>query len=101
MRVTVNIDCTPEEARAFMGLPDVRPMQEALMGELEDRLRSNLQAMNPDIMMKTWLPASLQGAEQLQKMFWAQVQQMMTGVVDTTNSMINFTEKSGSDRIAS
>ena len=23
MKVTVNIDCTPEEARRFMGLPDV------------------------------------------------------------------------------
>jgi uncharacterized protein DUF6489 len=47
MKVTVNIDCTPEEARAFLGLPDVRPMQERLMRELEERLAANIRAMDP------------------------------------------------------
>ncbi|HKX21918.1 MAG TPA: DUF6489 family protein [Rhizorhapis sp.] len=26
MNVSVNIDCTPEEARTFLGLPDVSPI---------------------------------------------------------------------------
>ena len=26
MKITVDVDCTPEEARAFLGLPDVKPM---------------------------------------------------------------------------
>ena len=30
MKVNVEIDCTPEEARAFFGLPDVAPLQEKL-----------------------------------------------------------------------
>ncbi len=29
MKITVDIDCTPEEARAFFGLPNVQPMQDA------------------------------------------------------------------------
>jgi len=28
MKITLDIDCTPEELRSFFGLPDVRPMQE-------------------------------------------------------------------------
>jgi hypothetical protein len=28
MKVTVNVDCTPEEARAFLGLPDVSPVHD-------------------------------------------------------------------------
>ena len=28
MKITVNVDCTPEEARAFLGLPDVSPIQD-------------------------------------------------------------------------
>lgn len=28
MKVTVNVECTPEEARAFLGLPDVTPIQD-------------------------------------------------------------------------
>lgn len=73
MKVTINIDCTPEEARAFFGLPDVRPMQEALMAEVQKRMEENIRAMNPEQMLKTWLPASLEGLEQMQKMFWGQM----------------------------
>jgi len=73
MKVKIDIDCTPEEARAFMGLPDVRPMQESMMKEIEDRMRANLQAMDPETMFKTWLPAGIQSWEQMQRMFWSQM----------------------------
>ena len=33
MKVTVEVDCTPEEGRQFLGLPDVGPMQQAAMEE--------------------------------------------------------------------
>ncbi len=94
MKVTVNVECSPEEARAFLGLPDVAPMQQALMKELEDRLRSNIQAMTPDSMIKTWLPASLQNVEQAQKIFWSQIQQTMNGLATTTsNAMMSFADR--------
>ncbi|MGE3624266.1 MAG: DUF6489 family protein [Bdellovibrionales bacterium] len=83
MKIKAEIECTPEEARAFMGLPDIRPMQEALMQDLETRLRANIQAMDPESILKTWLPAGIQGAEQFQKMFWAQMQQGMAGLTGT------------------
>lgn len=73
MKITIDIDCTPEEARTFLGLPDVKPMQEAMMREIEQRMTANLNAMDPESIMKTWLPAGIQGMEQLQKMFWSQL----------------------------
>ena len=72
MKFTVNVDCTPEEARAFMGLPDVKPMQEALMREIQSRMEQNMSAMDPETLFKTWLPMSVQGMEQVQKLFWGQ-----------------------------
>ena len=72
MKFTVDVDCTPEEARAFLGLPDVKPMQDALMRQIQERMTASLHAMEPEAMLKTWLPAGVQGMEQLQKMFWAQ-----------------------------
>jgi hypothetical protein len=93
MKVNVEVDCSPEEARAFLGLPDVQPMQEVLMKELEQRLRANLQAMDPEVMARTWLPAGIQGIEQLQKMFWSQVQQTLAGVASATTGMVNLTER--------
>lgn len=77
MKITIDIDCTPEEARHFLGLPDVKPMQDAMMREIQDRMRANLNAMDPDTMLKTWLPAGIQGMEQLQKMFWSQMSAAM------------------------
>ncbi len=32
MKFTVNVECSPEEARRFMGLPDVTPINEQLVG---------------------------------------------------------------------
>lgn len=73
MKITIDIDCTPEEARTFLGLPDVKPMQEAMMRDIQQRVSANLNAMDPESIMKTWLPAGIQGMEQLQKMFWSQL----------------------------
>ncbi len=72
MKVTVNIDCTPEEARTFFGLPDVQPMQKAMMQDIEDRMKANLAAMDPETMLNTLLPQGIQNWEQLQKAFWVQ-----------------------------
>ena len=72
MKFKVDIECTPEEARVFFGLPDVKPLQEALLPEVEERLRATLKAMDPEGMLKTWLPATLKGFEQLQEMFLSQ-----------------------------
>ncbi len=38
MKITMNVECTPDEARAFLGLPDVKPMQEQLMQEVQERM---------------------------------------------------------------
>jgi hypothetical protein len=73
MKVTMNVECTPEEARTFFGLPDVQPMQEHLLREMQERLSANLKAMNPDTMIRTWLPTAVRGFEQWQDMFASQM----------------------------
>lgn len=67
MKITVDIECTPEEARAFLGLPDVRPLQEGLMAEIEDRMRAGLRAMSPEEVFRLWMPVTLRGFEQFQE----------------------------------
>ena len=46
MKITINVDCTPEEARAFLGLPDLKPIQDELMQEMRNRLMAGLPAMS-------------------------------------------------------
>ena len=70
MKITINVDCTPEEARRFMGLPDVAPMQEALLKQMQEQMAAGLKSMQPAEMMSTWLPMGLNGWMDLQKDFW-------------------------------
>jgi Family of unknown function (DUF6489) len=73
MKIKLDIDCTPDEVREFFGLPQVKPLQEELLKEVQERLRANIKAMDPEAMLKTWLPATLKGFEQLQEMFFARM----------------------------
>lgn len=79
MKVTIDIDCTPEEARVFFGLPDVKPIQDAMMDEVKAKMQSGMQGMDMESLMKTWMPTGIQGLEQFQKMFWSGVSQAASG----------------------
>lgn len=78
MKVTVNVDCSPEEARAFLGLPDVQPLQEAVMAQMQERMMSSLKSMDPEVLLRTWGPMGLNNLEQIQKFFFAQFPAGMT-----------------------
>lgn len=55
MKVNIEIDCTPAEARAFFGLPDVTPLNEQLVGEMSKRMGANIEALEPDALMRNWM----------------------------------------------
>ena len=73
MKVTVDIDCTPAEARAFLGLPDVTPLNEAMIAEMQERMKANVAAMQPDELMKTWTSFGMQAQDQFRKLMEAAV----------------------------
>jgi hypothetical protein len=68
MKINVEIDCTPAEARAFMGLPDVAPLNEHLVAEMKKRMDDNISAMQPDELMKTWTSFGLQAQDQFRRL---------------------------------
>jgi Tfp pilus assembly PilM family ATPase len=77
MKITIDIDCTPQELRAFLGLPHIEPMQDALIAQMQERLAKYLEAMDPEALMKLWLPGGVQGLAQIQERFW---NQLMSGI---------------------
>ena len=72
MKVTVNVECTPEEARAFMGLPDVVPLQDQMLEQMKVQMQKNAAAMDPETIFKTLCPMNTEGFAELQKTFWGQ-----------------------------
>lgn len=83
MKITVDIDCTPQEARAFLGLPNIEPMQDELMAQLKDQLSKYLANTDPETMLKLWLPESMKGFGKIQEEFWRQFMGGMTGAAPT------------------
>ncbi len=73
MKITINIDCTPAEARQYMGLPDVAPVQEAMLKELQERMMANVSSLQPAEMIKAWIPMGLDNWLEMQKAFWRQM----------------------------
>jgi hypothetical protein len=69
VKITINVDCTPAEAREFFGLPDLRPLQAAWLAEVEKRLVADMQRFSPEGIARSWLTGV--GAEWLPNMFGA------------------------------
>ena len=73
MKVKLEVDCTPAEVRAFLGLPDVESLNEQLVTEVKRRMDDNITAMQPDELMKTWTSFGLQAQDQFRKLMEAAV----------------------------
>lgn len=69
MKITIDIDCTPDEARTFLGLPDVKPMQEWMLREMQERFAASIGSMGMDEMLKIWMPAGLTGLDQMREFY--------------------------------
>ncbi len=68
MKIHLDFDMTPEEARKLMGLPDVTALQKKLVAELERRMMTALDSTaDPEAMLKTWFTWGNQGMEQFQR----------------------------------
>jgi hypothetical protein len=68
MKFTVNVECTPEEARRFVGLPDVTPLNEMLVSEMTTRAQENIKLMSPDAMIRSWMAVGSQAQDAFVKL---------------------------------
>ena len=72
MKITMHIECTLEEARQYLGLPDVTSLQEEMVEGLGVKMRESLVATDPETPLKTGMSGMGGGFEQMQKQFWSQ-----------------------------
>jgi hypothetical protein len=74
MKVTVDVDCTPEEARRFLGLPDLSGVHEAYVAKMKAAVT---EAGTPEAfaeMIKAWDPMNEAGMK-----IWGQMVEQMSG----------------------
>ena len=78
MKITVNVECSAEEARAFLGLPDVTGLNEQMINEMQARMKANMAALAPDELMKNWMAFGGQAQEHFRKLMTAAAASAMT-----------------------
>jgi Family of unknown function (DUF6489) len=69
MKVNIEIDCTPLEARQFFGLPDLAPLQTAVMDKLQQQMLANIDKVTPEALMQSWFTFDPKLAEKFQDLF--------------------------------
>lgn len=73
MKMTIEIDCTPQEARTFLGLPDVTGLNEQLVQEMQKRMSANIVMLSPEELMKNWAAFGAGAQEQFRQLMSAAV----------------------------
>jgi hypothetical protein len=61
MKITVDVDCTPEEARRFMGLPDLTPLHDAYLTKMRAAIDQGITPEVVQTMMRDWSPMGEKG----------------------------------------
>lgn len=79
MKVTVDVDCTPEEARRFMGLPDMSSVHEAYLEKLRRTIDEGITPESVETLIRTWGPMG-----EASMSIWRQVFDQMAGSASKT-----------------
>ncbi|HVJ03503.1 MAG TPA: DUF6489 family protein [Sphingomonas sp.] len=56
MKINVEIECTPEEARRAMGLPDLAPVHERYVAMMVEAIDKQVNPEAFEAMMRSWAP---------------------------------------------
>ena len=83
MKIQVEMDMTPEEARTLMGLPDVTGLHEMMLAEMKKRVKAATDTSDPEAMLKAWMPMGGAGFEQFQRFLWDSAQRAASGAKKT------------------
>lgn len=70
MKINVEIDCTPAEARAFFGLPDLTPLHDVYLDRMKGYVTEGLTPADFERVMKSWMPGFGDGLQQWGQSFW-------------------------------
>ncbi len=70
MKITVDMDMSPEEARKLMGFPDLEPLQNAMMEKLQSQMEEYFEDMtDPEAIFNKFMPMGINAMEQYTKFY--------------------------------
>ena len=79
MKVKIEIDCTPLEARTFLGLPDVSGLNDQVLQQMKAHIDANMGLMQPEELVKSWSAFGSQAQDQFRKLMAAATDTALSG----------------------
>ena len=70
MQVNVTVDCSPHEARAFLGLPDLTPLHAVYLEKMKGIVEQGVKPEDVERLYRAWGTGMSEGLEQFQRLFW-------------------------------
>jgi len=70
VQVHVTIDCTPQEARGFLGLPDLTPLHDVYLDKMKSFAGEGVKPEDVERLYRAWGTGLSEGLEQWQRLFW-------------------------------
>lgn len=68
MKFNIEIDCTPEEARRLIGLPDLEPLHDIYLSRVKELMAKGITPDMVQAMVKSWVPMSESGLGLIQSL---------------------------------
>jgi Family of unknown function (DUF6489) len=65
MKFTIDVDCTPEEVRRVVGLPDLSEVHAAYLSKMKESMAKGMTPEVVESMVRTWLPGSSAGLDMM------------------------------------
>lgn len=69
MKIRITVDCTPLEARGFLGLPDVSPLHDIYLEKAKNLIEQGITADHVADLMKNWSQLGGVGMALAQQLF--------------------------------
>ena len=84
MKISIDIDLTPEEFRRTLGLPDVTELQREVVEQFRKQMAAGAEGYDPLTLMQPYLSSGLNSMEAMQKSFFNMMTQQ-TGTAGNNN----------------
>jgi hypothetical protein len=68
MKITMDVDITPEEVRKLFGLPDVEAFQRQLMEDLRGRMQAGAEGYDPLALFQPYVTGGMAGWDMFQRL---------------------------------
>jgi len=68
MKISIDVEMTPEEFRKVLGLPDLAPLQQEMVNQIREQMEAGTEGYDPLTLFKPALNGSQNSVEVMQKL---------------------------------